>query len=584
MMGKYCNKPGCQFDAFLQLQEPLPTFVVDNDSNDTFCLFHTPAELQKKFSFEDEAHLQKLLDAYVQMRYAQNLSIDFTGVVLYNFIFPSEGRHYEKVIFNRAHFIGYPNFDNLDCEELELVDCVFERGGRFKNVKIDHLTFKPKKIKEAVVFETGGYAQREDNLIAVKHDSWIKYVDKFTNHVEGDGQVFFVGCRFENANFMNGMLDRVVFQNCDLTHTYFLNAKIDETEFRNCHFPYNYERGFINEIQGHERYIIFFAPLLSALFFYLWFFQEKLMSNHMVVFDFFYSIMSIIFVFLLMSGIGAWTNSFFYFFNKNINKFKETKSSLNSLRPGFHICTADEYMIFQQFEKLNKSNQDFMEQKKALQRTGQLLSNLYQQLKKNFESKKEIQQAGEFFFSERYVEILSGKKDIFETAILYFHYAVNGFGERFIRPVFWFIVLTFFVSVITTPNIDYISTEATPQFLLKDFNKAEYESNSTYIYKFDVNNTRVISRMDFDYSIYLNNRKYENNATLRAAEMKEKNASSIGFYYASAGVIAFLTPESKKWFKIVTQYGSNIQLLEGVLSWFLIGAFILAVRNRIRRQ
>jgi hypothetical protein len=295
--------------------------------------------------------------------------------------------------------------------------------------------------------------------------------------------------------------------------------------------------------------------------------------------------MSIVFIFILISGIGAWTNSFFFLFNKRFNKFKETKSSLNSLRPGFHICTADEYTIFQQFEKLNKNNQDFMEQKKALQRTGQLLSNLYQQLKKNFESKKEIQQAGEFFFSERYVEILSGKKDMFETAILSFHYAVNGFGERFIRPVFWFVVLMFFVTAATTPNRDYISTDATPQYLLKDFNKSEYESNfHKYTYIFDANNTYSVSIMDFGQSTYLNNRKYDVNSTQRVAEMKEKHVSSIGFYYASAGVIAFLTPESKKWFRTVTQRGSNIQLFEGILSWFLIGAFVLAVRNRIRRQ
>ncbi|WP_373032792.1 pentapeptide repeat-containing protein [Sulfurovum sp.] len=575
-----CSVNSCQFNAFLNLQQPLPKFILNDDNGDTYCLFHTPKELQKKLSTDDEERQQALLEAYVTFCYLHDMDIDFSGVVLHDFKFPTEDRKYKKVNFSRAYFIGYPNFDGLHCEELILVDCIFERGSRFKNVQIEKLSFKPTKVKEAVVFETGGYIDKQTGLLIQNNNAYIKEVTVFKNHVEGDGKVFFVGCNFEEANFTNGMLDSLVFQTCNLKNAHFLNSKIDETEFRNCSFTENYERPFFTEIQGRtEKYTNLLggiAIFLAVPFFWYTGLYEFLNTG---LINTYLSILVVLVIWPALAFIAAPINLFLYIFNKYINRHINNPVELNKIQAGYHIAIADEFKLYKELSYLGKMSHNdpsFEKKKDQIKKSLHALTAAYLHLTKNFENTKDIQTAGNFFYSLRYTQIVSGQRDIIEMSILYFHYAVNGFGERFIRPLIWFMLTLFIVSISLKPNTHYIPTENTPYFLLQGY-KEDVSS-----FKYTTGNTKAIASVMLETNSTLFNKKI-NHLSINIPQFDESN-HIIPIYYSLAGVVSFFTPESKKWFQNKTPTASNLQFMEGIFSWFFLGAFILAIRNRIRRQ
>ncbi|WP_297443685.1 pentapeptide repeat-containing protein [Sulfurimonas sp.] len=572
-----CSFKDCQFNAFLNLQKNVPNFIHNINNNDTYCLFHTPRELQNKLSLFDINNLQLLIEDYVTFCISHNIQVDFSGVVLHNFVFPTKNRKYKDVLFNKAYFIGYPDFDNLCCENLFLEDCIFERGARFKNIQIDNMIFKPKKLKEAVVFEAGGYISSSTGLIFDNKDSYIHNIKIFKNHVEGDGKVFFVGCNFQQANFTNGMLDQLVFQNCNLTNTRFLNSKVDETEFRNCKFPSNYERKYLNDIQGKEKYLVYIAPLLIISPYFIY-------PSQFTLWSLFFAILLVPLLWFLLYYIGAFTHIFFHYLNKALRKNIKTNASLNTLSTGDHICTQDEFLLYEQMSLLNESNKNFRDLKENIQLSLQSLSEVYQNLRKNFENSKEVQKAGDFFFSQRYMELISGKKNLIETSLLSFHYFVNGFGEKFIRPLIWLVITVFSVAFSTVPNIDYIATSNTPLFLLKDYNETIMDNNMNLPYVINSNNIHVKYKLNLQNNLKVPYIKGDSNTTFYTLTLKNKNKSNIGIYYSLAGVVSFVTPESKQWFKNRTEKASKLQLFEGILSWFFLGAFVLSIRNRIRRQ
>ncbi len=135
--------------------------------------------------------------------------------------------------------------------------------------------------------------------------------------------------------------------------------------------------------------------------------------------------------------------------------------------------------------------------------------------------------------------------------MLNIHMVVNGFGERFMKPLIWFIVIIVSFSFFLEMEEDYASTCSTPSFLINDINKTyAYDNrlNCQYILKLDTNQTAKINLI--------------------------KSVSNMIYPFA---------PESKKWFKNVSKNAVLLSFIETILLWFFAISFILALWHRIKR-
>jgi hypothetical protein len=59
------------------------------------------------------------------------------------------------------------------------------------------------------------------------------------------------------------------------------------------------------------------------------------------------------------------------------------------------------------------------------------------------------------------------------------------------------------------------------------------------------------------------------------------NATQL--YYSFSNIISPFIPDNKQWFTNRTNTAVKLSILETILLWFFFGAFVLAVKNRIRR-
>ena len=96
---------------------------------------------------------------------------------------------------------------------------------------------------------------------------------------------------------------------------------------------------------------------------------------------------------------------------------------------------------------------------------------LNSQLKDNFKD-KDFQISGDFFYSQRYSELLSQHRKLFLDILIFnIHHFINGFGERYLKPLIWFVLSIILFAFPLLPNKDFISTSSTPLFLIKDFDQ-----------------------------------------------------------------------------------------------------------------
>jgi hypothetical protein len=394
------------------------------------------------------------------------------------------------------------------------------------------------------------------------------------------------------------VLDNVFFQNCDLRKCYFLNSKIDKTEFRNCYFPQNDNKGWNEVVKRYERIAQFCLFVFSTVG--ICFFTD--LFNFFVDSDTTYSmffILSILLFFLFLTLLNFITELALFSIKKLIPKkimdIIEKSHLLNPIKQlHTHYCIADEKLIYEQMGKLPiYRGETFYHQRTVLQKSLDSLSSSYSQLKDNFKE-KDFQVSGDFFYSQRYTEVLSSYKRGFLDLLIYeIHHVTNGFGESYLKPFFWFMaILVGFASLnLIQPNIDYISTSSTPYFLVKKTTKSD--DNKTTILQFNQTNELNSS---FFKAFDVNKTQQETNETLLGYDGRynfekpeqyilalDENKIGLGLIKSFSNMIYPFTPEQKRWFQNISEHAVFLSLLESIFLWYFAIAFILALWHRIKR-
>ena len=570
-----CNVIGCRYSEFLG--DDSIYYVKDDDTCEEFCLFHIPEKIKDNVLASQKNLLKDKIVEYIEyIKKAKDLkTIDFSSCVFY-YDFPSKAlrdKDFGDYTFDFSHTIFYKYFSikNIKCETLKFKDTEFLEGGAIKNrgssksLEIKNLIFRPFRLDADFVIDLGRYVNKE----YTEEDSYGVIDDiVFENHKLGSGRVHFIGLndKMTQADFRNRILDNVSFQNCDLSKCYFLNAKVNKTEFRNCEFPHMHQGVSINivdEKPWSDILSIFIGFILIAILYGLSsgsmnnYFNEEIMNNIYKLLQGFYWLLPFIVIMFLVVIIKTiyfieWLLSSSISENKFqfINKIKTLHH---------HKAIADEILLSGKlFFTTSEKN------RKKLQETIASLESVYKQLKINF-SKKDFQLSGDFFFSQRLMEIYGAKyKDnLIERNILIIHYGLNGFGEKFIKTIIFFLATLFIFATLYEPNKDFIATDVTPKFL-------------------------VIDTLEINTSLpsYKKQIFQELNSSIKEKKYipEEINNKWITrFMYSASQFISPFTSKNRAWFKTVSQKASILNLVEMVLLYLFFGAFILAVKNRIKR-
>jgi uncharacterized protein YjbI with pentapeptide repeats len=502
---KKCSCINCQFEDFLANQSNKDILYFEDEENfDNYCIFHAPLKIKEKFRISQKEVFKNIIDEYINYCMMKNVNkIDFKNVIFLDYDFRNKNLKEFDLDFTNAIFKKNIRFDNLKCKKLIFKDTLFLDGGAIKNrdkdknLQIEELEFRPYSLESDFVIDLGSYVNRENSLVELDNQGIIKQI-KFENHKVGEGKIFFIGLNqyAEKVDFRNMLLDKVYFQNCNLEKCYFLNSKIDKTEFRNCYFPQNQNRILNNEIVGKykSRAFLFIAPLM-IIFMYVFIedFKERYIEEYsLYILSYIYLFMSIFYLIVFLASLNLWIEFISYVVERINSKIIEIRKNkqLDEYIKSFnvHFSIADEKRIYEKFNNLLeiKDFQTFESNKKILQISLDSLSSSYSQLKDNFKD-KDFQISGDFFYSQRYTELLSQhKKDFWDLLIFNIHHFTNGFGEKYFRPLVWFIFTILLFSLPLIPNKDFISTSSTPLFLIKT---VENDSNSDVItYKLDIDN------------------------------------------------------------------------------------------------
>lgn len=589
-----CSHTNCQFHDFLSTQNNKEIFYFSDSSNmDEYCIFHAPLKIKQNFRIVQKELFERLIEHYMVDCILKDKKIDFSNTVFIECNFKDKNFTNTDVDFTDATFVKNVRFENIKCKHLIFKNTKFLDGGAIKNrngnqnLIIEHLEFRPYSLGSDFVIDIGRYAN-DEGLIEKNHQGVIKNL-RFENHKEGNGTIFFVGLNehLENADFKNMILDKVSFQNCDLKNCYFLNSKIDKTEFRNCYFPQNGNIMQLTKLQGKDATITYLliAPLLISLLFTFFYFKT-------VDEEYFYLVMLVLipYILLALASLNIWIESFLTFLAKYV--MKESHSRTKSFQ--VHFAIADEKDIYTNIENLSIKQSDFNVQQATLKETLDSLSSSYAQLKENFKD-KDFQASGNFFYSQRYTEILSSnKKSIFELLMLHIHHSTNGFGEIYMKPFFLFIfTIAFFAIPFLKPNIDYTSTYATPLFLIQDANLSDKTTAHIYLdylennitknsfYKsliIDKNSTAIPQDILYGYDNRYNYAIKEQNIL----KLKE-NSMNTFFSKSLSNLLYPFTPEQKKWFQNISPQAVVLSFAESILLWYFAVAFALALWHRIKR-
>lgn len=601
-----CSHTNCQFVNFFQDDNNF--YVEDKENNDQFCIFHAPEKLKQGFTEKQNEIFSEKIEQYIQKQISIGHDIDFSFVVFHlSFNYKIEAINYcflwktrdiineEKISFesdlsvdfSNAVFLEYFRVDNIKCETLIMKDTLFHKGGAIKNfrqkagVYIDKFIFRPYQVDSDFVVDIGRYAGN-DGFIQTQYVGIIRNIE-FENHKEGEGVIYFIGLNnmLKRANFRNRILDKVSFQNCDLSECYFLNAKIDKTEFRNCNFPQGHIYKSYDVLRGKlEQFIPLLLLITIAIgVFYMFFGNQTyvhMLGDQLLTYLYTLKIPILLLLPILILFFFYTIASIFLFVEAKISDWgiensKHGIHTLNILKYiGRHFSIADEvklYHILKDNKGINSSD------KKQILESFTALSAQYIQLKNNF-SKYDHQMAGNFFYTQRYFELLTSrnKDQMTERLMLSVHHFVNGFGERFIRPLLWFMLTIVIFSYMfyylgkEQNNSSIHATNMTPQFLL---------DKKTDFVTYKKLNIKTIDKQDKNCSVKYTKKEFQ--------ERHLKENYSTALLYSFSRFVSPITSNAKAWFKTEDERIILLGLFETSLLLFFFGAFILALRNRIKR-
>ncbi|MDN5063329.1 pentapeptide repeat-containing protein [Aliarcobacter butzleri] len=591
-MQSNCSCINCQFDSFLSKQKNKELFYFEDKKNfDSYCIFHAPLKIKENFRFSQKEVFKTIINEYIDSCILEKLNkINFKDTIFLEYDFTNKNLEKFDIDFTNAIFKRNIRFDNLKCKELILKDTIFLDGGAIKNrgkdknLQIKKLEFRPYSLESDFVIDLGSFAN-EKGLVELDNRGIIENI-KFENHKVGNGNIFFIGLNeyIKKADFRNMILDKVFFQNCNLENCYFLNSKIDKTEFRNCYFPQNENRILNNQIMGKVQSIssLIVFPLISVM---LFFFIEWISSYHGSLIDYIFIVGFSILIPIYLASINLWVELFSLilyrldkFLEYIINYIIPLEKNLRILN--VHNYIADEKLIYKKLDEFYKikDKDTFIKEKKKLQISLDSLSSSYSQLKDNFKD-KDFQISGDFFYSQRYTELLSQhKKNLLDLVIFNIHHFTNGFGERYFRPLVWFMVTIFLFSLPLKQNKDFISTSSTPLFLiegLKDNQKSlDLDKNFETILK-------VQGSKDEDI-LYGYDERFNYHSKEQKVLILNKNMD-IRLIHSFSNIIYPFTPEQKRWFQNISERAVFLSLLESILLWYFAIAFVLALWHRIKK-
>lgn len=527
-----CICTNCQFENFLK-EKPQKNkklfYYKDENTNDEYCIFHASEKIKSAFSYYQNELLKKSINDYINFCLNEKQRIDFSSVIFHIPFDVKDLKTDLKIDFTETIFVEYFRMDNLHCKELIFKDTEFHDGGGIKNrggakeVNIEKLIFRPYKLESDFVIDIGKYANN-DGLIESDKYGVIQSI-RFENHKKGNGIIYFIGLNeyTEEADFRNMILDNVSFQNCDLSQCYFLNSKINKVEFRNCIFPVE---------QDSSKWFMY--ALVSGLF-----------LGTLIIYQNgteLYSVLLFIFSILIFLTF-----------------------SLNS-----HISVIDEKKI------ISKNKNEQTEAWKAI-------SEVYRSLKDNL-STDDYQRGGDFFYAQRFSQ-LQYVNNKYDTFLYFLHYIINGFGENFLRPLIVFILIIIIFSGYYETNKDFVATDNTPPFLVinnKPINyNLPYYKNQIYLDK-----NKTLKQRQYRSQMLLCIENNKTNTYLDFGKVHQVGLAErfkVKFLYSLSQFISPFTTKNRVWFKTVSSKAAILNIMETILLYVFFGAFILAVKNRIKR-
>lgn len=606
-----CSHTNCKFDLYLLIKQNKEVYYFKDKKNlDTYCIFHAPLKIKQNFRISQKELFFHIIQDYLDKAISDRINVDFSNVTFVKYDFKNKDLRNLDVDFTHVTFIENVRFDNIKCNKLILKDTKFLDGGciknreKDKNLYIKELEFRPYALESDFVIDIGGYVN-DKGLLEFDKQGIIESL-KFENHKIGNGKIFFIGFNdyLQKADFRNMILDKVFFQNCDLKNCYFLNSKINSTEFRNCYFPKNENRKFNNDILGQKNSVasILFVFMSPFIFIYLLgFIQIDNIFNNIL--SLIYAILIISFTFIFFASLNSLEQFISHYIRMFLNwlsrKEYSNTQNLSSLQKSFnvHNCIADENEIYKTMdENATKNQPNFSIKKGTLEITLDSLSSSYSQLKDNFKD-KDFQISGDFFYSQRYTEILANSNRSFHDLLLYnVHQLTNGFGESYMKPLIWFIITLFCFSFVFVPNKDYTSTSATPLFLIKNaYTIDDNQESLSVLYKKDDRNLMYKNGSFYKSMIIEDNNStnpnilygYDNRYDYKPQEQYilrlDTKYPRINLIHSFSNMIYPFTPEQKRWFQNISEKAVLISLLESLLLWYFAIAFVLALWHRIKR-
>lgn len=596
MVSKYTYISTIEGALSFWLFQEIEKYCEDNDTFD-FCfdfsrvVFNDPLELVKLFdktsdgyqwARENSKNFTKVLDII------RGINVDDSEKPIYRLHFK-----FDKTVFHES-----VDFTNIRCYRLGFEDTIFHKDAKFAFVDVEEFIYKPYQLDVDVSF----FHREKANMTEGKLRGDIKggiRIFHFRHNFTGNGKTYFVGVNFEKEAFFQDVnLENVVFSYIDresMSKCYFANSFLENTQFYKCEFDYNPNR--IAPFAFSKQFLYVAIPMFCCL---LWGVVYLLNSINaypykhislpiVIVESILLTLMSLnlayMFLMYVIQKVSSWLN-------KNIWSFFEIFDSLNH-----HICLADD----------NIKHEDTEQQKENFQS----LRELYRQLRINHEKHGDWQLAGEFYYSQRYCEVISQMnffKGQLQHMLLNVHHVVNGFGERWLRALVWVCVtLGLFAWFGAEPNRDYISTKSTPEYLLvahkpvsKDENASDY--NRTYYQDFDESNvtdnniseqahfmlysrTSYIKEDDnvvFPHQVFAYDDRFNYAYNEQYIPMLKNNLETKILHSLSKFISPFTSSE-KQWFQDRSGKAYFSGFMETMLLWLFFGGFVLAVKNKIKR-
>jgi hypothetical protein len=440
----------------------------------------------------------------------------------------------KKVDFSNSIFNIIFDVNNLDLKEndIDFTKTVFLKYFRMDNLKCNELIFKDTEfhngggIKNRVIDDNVNITSLEFRPFTLEKD----FVIDIGNYANDKGLIeqssgTIENIRFENHKDGDGIIYFIGF-NEKLKEANFRNMILDNVSFQNCDLRNCYFlNAKVNETEFRN------CEFLENSDYYSF--------NKYLNFILFSGIIVLI-IFILMSlYIGNISENYYWLCGMVIPFI--LMSPINK-----HYSVQDEIKGFSEKEGYNNINTSLVE--------------TYKMLRENF-ARNDYQRSGDFFYSQRLTQLKSSRLPDKITYI--FHYIINGFGENFIKPLFTFILLIFLFSGFYVQNKDFIATDQTPTFLVIETN--------------DINK----SLPTYKNQIYLD----ENNTLKQKRFISNKlnNEFKVRLIYSASQFISPFVAKNKNWFKTVSGNASILNLIETILLYIFFGAFILAVKNRIKR-